>query len=481
MSRQKMIHDKRRLQNAYKEKYLAQVEEERDKLLVANWEHRSDGMIQRRLAQNVFKEEQEKKERALNTRRKKLKALLESEFHSLQSELKNSFETMDQRRERLVREAATLQEKREFERLKTVERLREQQWIQSVDAIRTHRSKLISSKIAEDRLSQLREANLRLRREAEEESRFAKMADERRLKMLDREIAEAKDLKRRNDEMKRILRRQVVEREAVLDREEDILIDEAKRLKARWKREAEAEVARDRARRERAAQIERDVARFNQHKNAIDSKRDSEERALDAKLLKAALEKEALAIQKEIELKKARRAEMIEYQDALKEQMIKEMEDNTYLEKLLKEESDKEWDKREARWNSEADARRRLLEEVDRSRRTQMEAKKQRKLDERAMDMAWAAKTKEDMRKADERKKMEQKQRQDVLRRNLAFLDAQIEDRKQRRQDEMEKEMKKLEMEKEAEMAYQNKFDKLFEDYKLEKQDYRRKKVQWYY
>ena len=51
------------------------------------------------------------------------------------------------------------------------------------------------------------------------------MADERRLKMLEREIEEAKDLKRRNEEMKRILRRQVVEREAVLDREEEILIE----------------------------------------------------------------------------------------------------------------------------------------------------------------------------------------------------------------------------------------------------------------
>ena len=481
MSRQKQIHDKRRLQNAYKEKYRAQVEEERDKLLVANWEHRSDGMIQRRLAQNARREEQEKRERALNERRRKLKALLDSEFYALQSELKNSFETMDQRRERLVREAAKLQEDRERQRLETVERLREQQWIQSVDQIRTHRSKLIAAKISEDRLSQLREANLRLRREAEEETRFAKMADERRLKMLEREIEEAKDLKRRNEEMKRILRRQVVEREAVLDREEEILIEEAKRLKSRWKREAEADVARERARRDRAAQIERDVARFNQHKNAIDSKRDSEERALDAKLLKAALEKEAQAIQKEIELKKARRAEMIEYQQALKEQMIKEVEDNTYLEKLLKEESDKEWDKREARWNAEADARKRLLNEVDRSRRAQIEAKNQRKLDERDMDMAWARKAKEDMRKADEREMEESRKRRDVLRRNCEFLNAQIEDRKQRRQDEVEKELRKLELEKEAELAYQKKFDKLFEDYKLEKQDYRRKKVQWYY
>ena len=272
-----------------------------------------------------------------------------------------------------------------------------------------------------------------------------------------------------------------MEREAVLDREEDILIEEAKRLKERWRREAEADVARERARRERAAQIERDVARFNQHKNLIDSKRDEEERQLDAKLLKAALEKEAQAIQKEIELKKARRAEMIEYQQALKEQMIKELEDNTYLEKILKEESDKEWDKREARWNAESNARKKLLEEVDRSRRTQIEMKKQRKQDEKAMDMAWAAKARDDMRKADMREVEESRKRREILRRNREFLNAQIDDRKQRRQDEMEKELRKLELEKEAELAYQKKFDQLFEDYKLEKQDYRRKKVQWYY
>ena len=85
------------------------------------------------------------------------------------------------------------------------------------------------------------------------------------------------------------------------------------------------------------------------------------------------------------------------------------------------------------------------------------------------------------MRKADEREMEESRKRRDVLRRNCEFLNAQIEDRKQRRQDEVEKELRKLELEKEAELAYQKKFDKLFEDYKLEKQDYRRKKVQWYY
>ena len=101
----------------------------------------------------------------------------------------------------------------------------------------------------------------------------------------------------------------------------------------------------------RAAQIERDVARFNQHKNAIDSKRDSEERALDLKLLKAALEKEARRFERD-RTEEGTKSGDDQYQQALKEQMIKEVEDNTYLEKLLKEESDKEWDKREARWNA---------------------------------------------------------------------------------------------------------------------------------
>ena len=41
------------------------------------------------------------------------------------------------------------------------------------------------------------------------------------------------------------------------------------------------------------------------------------------------------------------------------------------------------------------------------------------------------------------------------MRRNCEFLNAQIEDRKQRRQDEVEKELRKLELEKEAELAYQ--------------------------
>lgn len=424
---------------------------------------------------------EEERDRALNARRRRLKNLLETEFYELQSELRNSFETTEQRRERMIRQASELQEKREADRQEMVKRLRERQWIESVDEIRTHRSKLITAKIADDRLEQLRERNAKLRREAEEEKHFAEQWEKRQIKMLEREIQEADDLKRRNQEMKDILARQVRERDAMLDYEESQLVEEAKEMKARWARDKEDAIMREKARRERAAQIERDVFAFNQHKNSIDSRRDEEERKLDAKLLKEALEREAQEIQREVELKKARRAEMIEYQKALKEQMIKELEDNTYLEQLLKEESDKEWSKREARWNAEAQARENLMKNVEKSRKAQIEAKRQRKAEEIERDRRWAEKAKEDTQIADEREREKAEKRRAMLLRNRDFLTAQIEERKQRRGIEIEKELEKLRVEKEAEKVYQDKFDKLFQNFKLKPQDHRRKKVQWYY
>ena len=106
MSRQKQIHDKRRLQNAYKRKVSCSSGGGERQAFGCEL-----GASKRQNDSKASGSECEKRgagkggERALNERRRKLKALLdEYEFYALQSELKNSFETMDQRRERLVRE-----------------------------------------------------------------------------------------------------------------------------------------------------------------------------------------------------------------------------------------------------------------------------------------------------------------------------------------------------------------------------------------
>lgn len=457
------------------------VREDTGNLRIAEWEHQTDKMISCRLLREKQNQADRDRMDSLNARRKRLAQLLDSEFRELQEELKGSFETMEERRERMIVEAGKLQQRREEQRLAEVKRLREMQWKQSVDEIRTHESKLLTMQIADDRLLQLRERNIRLREEAEEEKRLAKMWDDRRGKLLEREIAEAKALRKRNKEMRAMLDWQVSERERIQDLEEDNLIREADEMKARWKADAEAAIARAKARRERAAQIERDVQAFNQHKNAIDSTREAKEKALDAKLLSEALEKEAEDIRREIELKKQRKAEMIAYQKALKEQMIKEVEDNTMLERLLKEESDKEWAKREARWNAESRARENLMKEVDRSRKMQLEAKARRKADAFAEDMAWAEKAKRDLALSDAAEKKKVNDRHNTRMRDQQFLLDQIEQRKQARRDVLEREMHELKLEREAEAAYQKKFDALFDNVTVPKQDFRRKKVQWYY
>eukprot|EP00939_MAST-03C_sp_MAST-3C-sp1_P005426 g5426.t1 len=478
---QKMLHRRRRAEDQRRAHFDAQVRQDMDIVRVASWENQTNKMIQARLRREEIRCTDQVREDDLNTRRKRLADMLDREFHELQAELRSSFETMEQRRERMVREASKLQEDRERQRQAEVRRLREIQWKESVDEIRTHQSKLLTSKIAEDRITQLRERNLRMREEAEEENRLAQMWDARRGKLLEREIAEAKDLRRRNKEMRQILDHQVSERERILDDEENQLIEEAEDMKAKWKADAEDALAREIARRERAAQIERDVQAFNQHKNAIDSKIVEKEKALDARLLKAALENEAEEIRREIELKKQRKAEMIAYQKALQEQMVKEAEDNAYLEKLLKEESDKEWDKREARWNAEARARANLMKDVDRSRKMQLQEKAKRKVEEVAADRMWAEKARKDLDDAivEEARKSEQERQQRF--RDRDFLLDQIDRRKQARREALERQLHDLKLEKDAERAYQKRFDELFDNVTAPAQDFRRKKVQWYY
>ena len=233
-------------------------------------------------------------------------------------------------------------------------------------------------------------------------------------------------------------------------------------------------------RRDRAAQIEKEVAEFNAYKKELDSHRGDAEAEEDRRLLEAVLKKEAAEVQKEKALKAQRKQEMVDYQDMLKEMMVKEQQDDSYLEQLLREERDKEWEKRETKWKAEADARAKLMREVDESRRKQIAYNKIRRQKEAEDDMNFARKLFADTQiKIDEAEEKVRKKKEDRIK-SAEFITAQIEERKQQRQREKEEEAERVRMEQEAAKLYVKKIDKLYE-LKLGVPNHKRKKVQWYY
>eukprot|EP00941_MAST-03F_sp_MAST-3F-sp1_P000521 g521.t1 len=418
--------------------------------------------------------------RKLNARRRLLADLLTAESEALNTELANSFETMEQRRERLVGHANQLQAKREEERLKEVARLRALQWRDSIDEIRTYQSNMLTKRVAQERKQQLVWAKEAREREREldrkEEAEYAK----RKAKLLRREIAEKAVVDERADLTKRMLAAQLVERDKLARRQAKEDAEELARLRKQWAKENQEELDRQQARRDRAAQIEKEVAEFNAYKKELDSHRGDAEAEEDRRLLEAVLKKEAAEVEKEKALKAQRKQEMVDYQDMLKEMMVKEQQDDSYLEQLLREERDKEWEKREAKWKAEADARAKLMREVDESRRKQIAYNKIRRQKEAEDDMNFARKLFADTQiKIDEAEEKVRKKKEDRIK-SAEFITAQIEERKQQRQREKEEEAERVRMEQEAAKLYVKKIDKLYE-LKLGVPNHKRKKVQWYY
>merc|ERR1711871_971631 len=70
------------------------------------------------------------------------------------------------------------------------------------------------------------------------------------------------------------------------------------------------------------------------------------------------------------------------FQEFLKQQMQKELEDNTALEAILKRENDLAWEKREIKWRREAAAREKLKKEVESSRQIQLRFREERQQEE---------------------------------------------------------------------------------------------------
>ena len=76
------------------------------------------------------------------------------------------------------------------------------------------------------------------------------------------------------------------------------------------------------------------------------------------------LKAEADALARERAAVEAHKKEALDFKKQLEEQMAIQAEDKGWMDKFYAEEADKEWKKREATWNAEAEARRRLMHEV---------------------------------------------------------------------------------------------------------------------
>lgn len=446
----------------------------------AKWEQSSSRLVAKSELSRRMDKAKQQEDKKLLVRRQRLAALLQAEHEALTQEIKDSIETDDQRRERMIRDAMRVKKDRENRRKAEVAAIQEEQFRESLDTFRTRKSRAIRLECAQERIGQLeiqREAQKKEEMEAKLiHNEYMKIAD----RMLAREVREKEIAKAKNSEVVDMIAEQLILKKRFQEQEEAEKSRSIKEWKQRLHEQDIAEQQKEAAKMARRIKMDAEVAEQNRSRLGRAAKLDADEKALDMQLLQLALKKEEEDKQREAAAKNAAAEENKGFQAFLKQQMQKEQADNSALAAILKQENDHAWEKREAKWNRESAAREKLNQEVEKSRQVQLAVRTER------------TKAEVDAKKAEIirlRALYEQGIRDDQLKNQKKSIELSKYRQQLTRQVQMREDVAKAKFEEEVKEkialknqyeAFDKKVEEVFQsDYKPPT-NYRRKKVNWY-
>jgi len=377
----------------------------------------------------------------LNEKRKRLAELLENERLEYEKEFRESYETPDQRRERMKQRAKELKDAREQKRREVAAMCLKQRARLAQDEMRLEQSRLRTRKVAQDRFKQIEEKEEIANQREEEEKQFAREWDRDRIRKGEREGKEREESLKRNHQMKTMLDAQVHDSLQIKQLEMEQLENERTQLRKQWQQEEEEEKQRNLYRLEEQRLARKAVQQENIIRAQIREREKTTERQMDKYLLQQQMAKdqeaEAQLRARQLEAKKAEKI----FQEHLREMAIKEKIDESKLEKIRADEQEKEWRKREEKWKKEADERLALWNEVDRARKLQIEEKKRLQQIEREENAQWIQeKQRNDLQELNhEREKILQEQK--IRKHSQELLKAQIAEKERQRAIERQNEL----------------------------------------
>ncbi|KAE9047476.1 hypothetical protein PR003_g1095 [Phytophthora rubi] len=430
--------------------------------------------VQRTVAQ--LKNQQESQ---LHSRRLRLAELYNREMEEWRDACLANVETPEDRKQKMIRRALELKERRERERQAVVEEKRMQQYRESCDDCRVEDSNRIQQLVLQDRDEQLEERRLIAEQEREIEIKMAQLWEEDRLKKEERDRRDVEMVLKRNEEMKNILDLQVD-----LVQKQKAEMEERKRREnheqlSEWERLKQVEEDLEKKNREKEIMRALDVKKFNQERveaNRVSSER---ERLYDQRLLEQALALEADTQRRERELQDKFRQDQLDYQRMLKRQVETEAEDSSFLVKLRKDMENEVWAKRDAEHNAEEAARQELLRQVLISRTNQIETKRATKTQAREKDTAYMNQLKRDAEEALQRELREQDERREELKRTQSDLLRQQEEKSIAEEQKKQAEFLELKRMQLAEKQHKERVNHFSSH--VPPTNYRRKTAQWYF
>jgi hypothetical protein len=365
----------RRKQEELREEANAVVSYNKQFDLKTTWERSTDKKIERNTVQRRVRDLLQQREYSLQERRDKLRSLLQREEHQYMSEMARSQETVLERQARMRERAKSLRDKREAERLGLVEKKLDQRWRGQCEELRAVLSKRHQDEVCQERAEQLRMKQETQQKEQQEELMYAALWEEDRAAKCRREEAEAALLIERNREMLKVLTLQsaAVEKQKEemkqLKEKEDQLLQEQTTLRA-------LEEQREKEEKQRKQQETKSVLDYSlKLKMKKKTKEVQEELALDMKLLEQMLQETSNEAMLQLQKKNTLKEEIQLYRNYLAEAEKEERQRELELDSILTAEVEQQWAKRVAQWRTEKEARRKLMDDVMKTRRQQIQEK----------------------------------------------------------------------------------------------------------
>ena len=341
----------------------------------AEWEIKTQGMIESLQAQRRFNGIRQADEAALNGRRRRLAEMLSAEQASFSEQLAALDESPAERKARMEARAAELKEKRENERLAYVRQQYERQWRMSCDPLREQESKEILKATNAARAYQIGEKMKQLELEEQENRAFDELWEKDRLAKLGREEAEEDARKKMDFEHKLVLDQQVSELHGYRNAENELADHEAELMRKAWDFEREEAKKVEAMRHEVLMKANAELHEFNKHKRAQLAESVAAERKADAERLAAQLALEAHEHEREAAARESMQHETRRFAEHMMQQKRAIAQQEGLQEVARKAELDKAWDKRLAVWGKEQEARENLMAQVLNERKQQVEVK----------------------------------------------------------------------------------------------------------
>lgn len=318
----------------------------------------------------------------LETRRQNLKKLITIEENMFEKELKSIQKTPDQVVEEMRQKVGRLKEENEKGRMEEVKILRTMQLKNNEESL-----KMMSKKASEVRTQIEREFQVRERRDIigqlnEEEQVFAHLS---KLQIRDKILEERKMKEEKMEKVKtqnEILRKQLEDIKELkkkelgdLEMENQNFRDVCRRLVVDEKQKLEKQ-------RELNRKLAGEVRVFNEFQKIEKDEKTKQQNETDKILLEAQLERERmLGILEEVQKEKYKK-ETREFLKQIKARTDEVKLNQQLVDQLINEEIELQWKKRQEVWEREEKARVKLLRAVYAQRFENIEEKKQRKRDE---------------------------------------------------------------------------------------------------